>query len=161
MLPMFERLGAILTESGNLRYCSSVRMPQGTNVRAFAIIALLLPGLAMAAPVAGPCGLCESGVSCPSMEQARVEVEPSSCCGDDRETPQVPSTDTMDCDCGREAPLAAAVEIAPADGASWMEAQSKVAVNERLAVDAPALVAVIPAPLPPLSLFLIDCAFLT
>lgn len=137
-------------------------MAQGINLRALAIIALLLPGLAMAAPVAGPCGLCESGLSCPDMEQAGNEVESSSCCGgDEREDPQKPSTGTIDCDCGREAPLATAVGSAPAGGSDWLDAPLQVVVIEHLSVAAPVPVAANPAPPPTPDLFLIDCAFLT
>ncbi len=135
-------------------------MNQGIHLRTLVVVALLLPGLAMAAPVAGPCGLCDGGMACPSMETALAE--PSSCCdGGTGEIPQEVPASTMNCDCGREAPPATAPDIAPFDETVSLGTSSETVSVSSFGTDGAVLSAVdAPAPSPPL-LFLIDCAFLT
>jgi len=128
----------------------------------FAIIVLLLPGLAIAAPIAGPCGLCGDGDGCHLQQPAQTALEPHSCCDSESETPPEVSLGSSTCECGREAPPALTAEstttIETASTAtSTQQAISTTApigtafsVSSRLAD---------PPPTPPA--YLIDCAFLT
>ena len=138
-------------------------MNRGIDLRTFVVVALLLPGLAIAAPIAGPCGLCESGMSCPSMETAKAEAETGSCCGGEAEkAPAAPSLGSSDCDCGRQAPLATAVEASPTHQTAMVEAPRDAADAVDLKTDAVVARAANESPPPPFPpVFLIDCAFLT
>jgi hypothetical protein len=113
--------------------------------RTAVVVALLLPGLVLAAPTAGPCGHCDSGVPCPRTAVPEVKTDPHSCCDSNDETPPVPSFGSADCDCGREASPAVTADAPLAS------------------VAAPAAVTFAgqPAPPPARPVFLIDCAFLT
>lgn len=138
-------------------------MSRTTPLRTFVVAVLLLPGLALATPVAGPCGLCDDGMACPSMQSTGVEAAPSSCCeGDAGETQSVPVGGAMDCDCGQDSPPAIAAETSNAHSTFSVEAPPEDGDVSTLAVDSAAFAAVEPptTPPPPL-LFLIDCAFLT
>lgn len=136
-------------------------MSRVTPLRTFVVAMLLLPGLALATPVAGPCGLCDDGMACPSMLSTGVEAEPSSCCeGDAGETQTVPVGGAMDCDCGQASPQATAAETSNAHSTFSLEAPPEDGDVSTLAVDSVGVAAVDPPTPPPPLLFLIDCTFL-
>jgi hypothetical protein len=127
-----------------------------------AVVALLLPGLALAIPIAGSCGLCGDGDVCHMQQAERPATESHSCCETESETPPEPSFGTSACTCGRETPPALAAD-APltvdtvADATSFLEKtppESPAGVKTSHSGRPPA-----PPPSPPA--FLIDCAFLT
>jgi hypothetical protein len=129
---------------------------------AFAIVGLLLPGLALAAPIAGACGLCGDGEVCHLQRSAEPAPDIRSCCGTTPEDPPEPSFGSSKCECGREAPPAQSVE-------SFSTVESK-SVNARQdqKITPPALTGSVspnaarpPAPPPAPPAYLVDCAFLT
>ena len=134
-----------------------------SKYRAFVVVALLLPGLALAAPIAGPCGLCDSGMPCPSMAEAPAKADAHSCCGGEADqAPAAPSLGSSNCDCGRDAPLAVSSDPAPNPHISSPDAvrDFKVAEPPRSEAEAAATRNVRPPPsFPPT--FLLDCVFLT
>jgi hypothetical protein len=146
-----------------VQYCSSVSMKRVGSLRAFAIIALLLPGLAMAAPIAGPCGLCGDGDLCHMKQPIKQVSESHSCCGEtSAETRPESSLDSSKCECGREAPPAVTVV-----SSNTIDAASSPAVTQATISPAPQVGSAFanssrpPAPPPAPPAYLIDCAFLT
>jgi hypothetical protein len=138
-------------------------MSKRIRLRAFATVALLLPGLAFAAPVAGPCGLCDSGVPCPSMAEVASRAADHACCGSEADAAQpAPSLASSQCDCGRDAPPAVSSDpapnllVSPLDAARGFEV---VAAPRSGAVPAAAREERPPPLFPPT--FLLDCVFLT
>jgi hypothetical protein len=126
-----------------------------------AVVALLLPGLVMAAPTAGACGHCDRGAPCPRTESVEPAPETDSCCGSEKETPPAPSFGSADCDCGREAPPAVTADTAPrletaAAAAPHTMVAAPASVPDATAASSAGEPAAPPAPL----VFLIDCAFL-
>lgn len=86
-------------------------MTRAFSLRTVAVVALLLPGLVMAAPIAGPCGLCSGGDTCHMKRPVEQEPENHSCCGETpTDAPPEPSLGSSDCECGREAPPALTAE---------------------------------------------------
>jgi hypothetical protein len=135
-------------------------------LRAFAIIALLLPGLVFAAPTAGACGLCDRGVPCPNMATPEPVASAHSCCGeaavDAPAKSAPPSLGSMDCDCGRDAPPAIAAVEAPTTQANDAEASCDAVVSVAINVQTTDAACKLPATTPPHPLiFLVDCVFLT
>jgi hypothetical protein len=130
--------------------------------RTAVVVALLLPGLVLAAPTAGPCGHCDSGVPCPRTAVPEVKTDPHSCCDSNDETPPVPSFGSADCDCGREASPAVTADAPPSFESAAADAPVAV-LTSPASVAAPAAVTFAgqPAPPPARPVFLIDCAFLT
>ncbi len=126
------------------------------------VVAGLLPGLVLAAPVAGPCGLCDRGLPCADMEPARSQGASHSCCGSTDGAAERQSLSPSTCDCGRKAPATLAAgnqpptDSAPAVGADQASGAPQARVGSLVsgAVRPPA-----PSPSPPL--FLIACSFLT
>lgn len=151
-----------LTKFQKVQYCSSMSMRRVRPSVTFAIVALLLPGLVIAAPIGGSCGRCGDGDDCHLRQPAQPAPETHSCCAAESETSPEPFLGSSNCECGREAPPALTAEstttvettfsanstreiictTAP-DGAAF-------SVSSRLAA---------PPPVPPA--YLIDCAFLT
>jgi hypothetical protein len=133
------------------------------TIRAAVIAMALLPGLALAAPTAGPCGYCDRGMTCPSMVEEAVVEEAGTCCGNSREPePVVPSDHLSKCDCGQPVPPAVGAEKAPsADpgfGAVGYFNQGSIS----LAVSAVAArTGSPPHPPPSTPIYLIDCVSLT
>ncbi|MDX2436656.1 MAG: hypothetical protein QNL88_06345 [Acidobacteriota bacterium] len=134
--------------------------------RAFAIVALLLPGLVFAAPTAGSCGLCDRGVPCAGMSTPEPTTTNHSCCGEAAtEAPTAPTTSSLSskaCDCGREAPLA--VTVAPSPGTDVGAANVANDGNVSTGVTPRIAFAACdrhPPPLPSPLIFLIDCVSLT
>ena len=141
-------------------------MRRGKLLRSFAVVALLLPGLVMAAPTAGACGFCDRGVPCASMAAPEPTTTDHSCCSGDTADKPAESTPApagaKACDCGRDAPVAIAAVEAPASendraatlhAAVWSESVSRpmaAVAGQRT-----------PAPPPHPLIFLIDCVFLT
>jgi hypothetical protein len=125
------------------------------------VIALLLPGLAMAAPTAGPCGRCGDDVPCPMNEIRGLRSYAHSCCGETSE-PVEAALGSSDCQCGREAPpaVAASAPAAPEDGSAEdpRPLASDPVTTEAVAVRGSD---VEPPPRPVPRIFLVDCAFLT
>ena len=156
-------LGGSLTEWKYLRYCSNVSMMTDSSLRAFGLVALLLPGLALAAPIAGPCGLCESGMPCPSMAETPSNTTGHGCCDPEpEEAPPAPALASSQCDCGRDAPPAVSSEPAPNPHLSPLIAarDSHVVAPPQSEAVAAATREERPPPATPPT-FLLDCAFLT
>ena len=134
-----------------------------SSFRTVAVTLLLLPGLVAALPPQGPCGLCERGLPCATMELAGAERLAHGCCsGATDETPGQAPQQIVECDCGRPAPPATATAqgAVPEPGDPGLSRGAADAVTDRHA----ALVVVSsapPAPLPSPPLFLAACAFLT
>jgi len=152
-----------LTECRHVQYCSTVSMKRFGTFRSIAIAALLLPGLAIAAPIAGPCGLCGDGGSCHMKVSAKQVSENHSCCGEKpAENPPEPSLGSSDCGCGREAPPAVT-----ADSSTTIDTESSQALTEEnIGSTVPIETAFVcagrpPAPPPSPPVYLFDCAFLT
>jgi hypothetical protein len=127
-----------------------------------AVVALLLPGLVMAAPIAGPCGLCGDGDDCRMRQPAQSETAGHSCCDTDSKTSTEPSLGSSKCECGREAPPALTAG-SPTSVETLSTGESALGT---VSLTAAATVAfsyavrmVAPPPAPPA--YLIDCAFLT
>jgi hypothetical protein len=127
------------------------------------VTAVLLPGLVMAAPIAGPCGRCGDDTACQLQQPAQAPDAAHACCETGRTgaTPE-PSLASSSCECGREAPPATLGGAPSMVDGSAIESDAPAAV----AVASPILVAGVscrkpPAPPPSPSVFLIDCAFLT
>jgi hypothetical protein len=146
-----------------VQYCSSVSMKRVGSLRAIAIIALLLPGLVTAAPIAGSCGLCGQGDACHMKRAVEQVSESHSCCGEaPAEAPPEPSLGSSACECGREAPPAVTVV-----SSTTIDAASSPAVTEATISPAPQVGSAFanssrpPAPPPAPPAYLIDCAFLT
>jgi len=137
-------------------------MKRAMRLSTFAIVALLLPGLALAVPIAGACGLCGDGDDCHLQQSVKPAAETHSCCDTESETPPEPSFGSSNCECGREAPPAVNVDASPtvetvaatsssSDAVALISpAGSRYSNSTRLAA---------PPPAPPA--YLIDCAFLT
>lgn len=126
------------------------------------VIALLLPGLAAAAPTPGPCGHCGESAPCPMTEVRQATVESHSCCGETTEVSPEASLGSSGCECGREAPpaVAASAPSAPENGtAEFLRVTTADSVTTTAAVATSPDVDPAPPPTPPV--FLIDCAFLT
>jgi hypothetical protein len=128
---------------------------------------LLLPGLALAAPTAGPCGHCEHGAPCATMAAPKPVAAAHSCCGagatDAPAKPAPPTPAPKACSCGHDTPVAVAAAETPLPGnhraeapeaAVWCEAVGHSTVAGAARQCPPA-----PPPSPPI--FLIDCVFLT
>ncbi len=127
------------------------------------LTAVLLPGLAMAAPIAGPCGRCGDDTACRLQQPGQSPDAAHACCESGRtETTPEPSLASSRCECGREAPPATLGGAPSIVDGSAVESFAPAAI----AVAVPILVASAgcrrpPAPPPSPSVFLIDCAFLT
>lgn len=141
-------------------------MRRGNALRTFALVTLLLPGLAIAAPTAGECGHCDRGVPCATMAAPEPVAEAHSCCnGESVEKPALSTPASFGaeaCDCGREAPVATAVVEASAPA----KASADGFRPEFLSGDVSRLTAAFagrrtPAPPPHPLIFLVDCVFLT
>ena len=142
-------------------------MRRQESFRAFAIIALLLPGLVFAAPTAGACGLCDRGVPCPNMATPEPIAAAHSCCGDDAADAPVDSGSSSfsskACDCGRDAAPAVVASVeAPTTKVGNAAVSHEVYLNTAVSVQTAASPVDRPSttPPPPL-LFLLDCVFLT
>jgi hypothetical protein len=149
-----------------LFYCSIEQMSRELPLSSVALLALLLPGLVMAAPVAGACGLCDRGVPCPSMAAEAPAAAAHLCCGGEvADAPARPAPSTLGaeaCDCGRAAPPAVAAVGAPAPdndpAAAPIAALRPVNVGHQVAGAEGGRA---PAPPPHPLIFLIDCVSLT
>ena len=131
-------------------------------MNAIAVVALLLPGLALAIPLPGPCALCGDGDGCHMRQSVRPANEDHSCCEMESEAAPEPSFGTSACTCGREAPAALAADSplavdTVADAMSYSE-KTIPEFPARLKTAQPSRP---PAPPPTPPAFLIDCAFLT
>ena len=130
--------------------------------RTAVVVALLLPGLALAAPTAGPCGHCDRGEPCPRTESVEPASETHSCCGEPDEAQPPASLGSAICDCGREAPPAVTADTAPLLETATAYAPRTLAAASVSASGAATTCPIgerAPPPTPPV--FLIDCAFLT
>ncbi len=141
-------------------------MRRGSTLHTITLVALLLPGLALAAPTAGACGHCDRGTPCATMTAPEPVAEAHSCCGAEpvkkpAESPSPPNG-AKACDCGRDAPDAISVVGSPAPGDERSEALD-AAVSPASLAHPMAIRAGEPAPAPPPHplIFLIDCVFLT
>ena len=146
-----------------MQYCSNVSMERFGTFRSIAIVALLLPGLAIAAPIAGPCGLCGDGDACHMNGPAKQVSESHSCCGETPPgAPPEPSLGSSDCECGRDALPAVA-----ADSCTTIETASSPASKEETFSSTVSIETALsypsrpPAPPPAPPAYLTDCAFLT
>lgn len=137
-------------------------MNRFTRLYSIAIVALLLPGLVLAAPIAGACGRCGEGDDCHLQQPVQPEPETKSCCDTASESTPERSLDSSDCECGREAPpaltaespttfeTAAATALVLENLRPTSDVGSKISYSSRP-----------PAPPPAPPAYLIDCAFLT
>lgn len=140
-----------------------VSMTRELSVRTVVVVALILPGLVMAAPTAGPCGLCGQGDTCHMKQPVEQVSESHSCCGEKSiEAPPEPSLGSSNCECGREAPPALAATSPTTDEIVSTATTTQHTINPTT----PFAVAFsdftrpeAPPPAPPA--YLIDCAFLT
>ena len=140
-----------------------MRMKRVDAIRTAAIVALLLPGLAIAAPITGPCGLCGDGGRCHMQRFIAPEVDAHSCC---ESTPEnqthEASLASSNCECGRDAPPALTTDAHASFESSFAESVTSDVVDPTSAVGSRlALSARPPAPPPAPPAYLIDCAFLT
>jgi hypothetical protein len=138
-------------------------MTRGLSIRTVAIIALLLPGLVIAAPIAGACGLCGDGDACHMKQPIQQVSESHSCCGETpAEAPPAPSLGSLDCECGREAPPALTAASPTSVETAFMATSTHEDISSTTPVRAvfsdPSRPSA-PPPAPPA--YLIDCAFLT
>ena len=137
-------------------------MTRTFSFRTAAIVALLMPGLVIAAPIAGPCGRCGDGESCHMQRPAQQTPENHSCCDAKSETPPEPTLGSSNCECGRETPAALTAESPNTVETTLATTKTQ----ETISLTAPVGAAfsysarwVAPTPAPPA--YLIDCAFLT
>ena len=138
-------------------------MTRGLSLRTVEVVALLLPGLVMAAPIAGPCGLCGDGESCHMQQPVKPETDAHSCCAEpEEEAPPATTLGSSSCECGRETPPALTAETSP----SVEPACAATSIRETVSPTIPVGTAfsrstrlAAPPPAPPA--YLIDCAFLT
>ena len=130
--------------------------------RTAVIVALLLPGLALAAPIAGACALCGDGDDCHMQQSAQPAPETQSCCDTTSEAPPERSLGSSHCDCDRETPPAVVADPAPTvktGTADVPRAKLVAPVSPTRAATGHPTSAPAPPPAPPA--YLIDCAFLT
>jgi len=126
------------------------------------IVVLLLPGLALAAPIAGACGRCGEGDDCHLQQSVQPAPETQSCCDTESAIPPESSLGSSNCECGREAPPA----LTAASPTTVETAFATASIQETISPTSPtgatssysARLAT-PPPAPPA--YLIDCAFLT
>ena len=137
-------------------------MSRVVHFATFAIVALLLPGLALATPIAGACGRCGDGDGCHLQQPVEPSPEAHSCCDTESETPPEPSLGSSNCECGREAPTALTAE----SPTTVETASAMTSTQEKISPASPVGAAfsystrlAAPPPAPPA--YLIDCAFLT
>lgn len=137
-------------------------MKRKLSLRTVAVVALLLPGLVMAAPIAGPCGLCGDGDTCHMQRPVEPSPETRSCCETETESLPEPSFGSSKCECGREVPPALTAG-SPTSVENFSTVES---VLETISPTAPVTAVfshsgrtAAPPPAPPA--YLIDCAFLT
>lgn len=152
----------LLTKYRPVQYCSNMSMKRVTRSTTLAIVALLLPGLALAAPIVGACGRCGDGDGCHLQQPVEPSPETHSCCDTDSETPLEPSFGSSSCECGRQAPPALTAE-------SLSTVETVIATESTLEKISPTCPVgttfsystrlAAPPPAPPA--YLIDCAFLT
>jgi hypothetical protein len=147
-----------------MQYCSNISMSEGSTFRAAVIVALILPGLALAGPVPGPCERCGDGETCHMQQSSRAETDSHICCGSAAdEFSTKPSVDASDCECGRDAPLAITAGTSSASefgAASIPIKQAASLVSSGDSSRARSVRPPAPPPAPPPA-YLIDCAFLT
>ena len=137
-------------------------MTRGFSIRIVAIVAVLLPGLVIAAPIAGACGLCGDGDDCHMQRSPEPATESHSCCDAETETTPEPSLGSSTCECGRDGPpavtattpttleIASTATTTPESINLTSPVGAAFSYSTRLAARPPA---------PPA--YLIDCAFLT
>jgi hypothetical protein len=138
-------------------------MTRAFSLRAVVVVTLLLPGLVMAAPIAGPCGLCGDGDACHMKRPVERMSESSSCCGEaPAEAPPEPSLSSSNCECGRDAPPAVIVQSTTSTDTVSSPASTEAAISPLTEVgEAFSYSSRPPAPPPAPPAYLIDCAFLT
>lgn len=153
---------SLLTKSKQVQYCSNMRMTRGLSIRTAAIVALLLPGLVIAAPIAGACGLCGDGDDCHMQRSPEPAKESHACCDSEIETAPEPSLGSSSCECGRDAPSGVTADSSQrvenlAEIANGVESVSPVSPFDLEFSNSSCSAA------PPLAppTYLIDCAFLT
>jgi len=137
-------------------------MTRGLSIRTVAIVALLLPGLVMAAPTVGACGLCGDGDDCHMQRSLEPATESSLCCDTETETAPEPSLGSSSCECGRDAPSA----VTATTPITLESASATTTTPETINLTSPVGAAfsysthpVASPPAPPA--YLIACAFLT
>jgi len=137
-------------------------MTREFSIRTVAIVALLLPGLVIAAPIAGACGLCGDGDDCHIQRSPEPAMETHSCCDAEPETTPEPSLGSSSCECGREAPPAVTAESPTTVETSSAATTTRETISPTSPVGAAFSYSTrlaAPPPAPPA--YLIDCAFLT
>ena len=137
-------------------------MTRGLSIRTVAIVALLLPGLVMAAPIAGACGLCGDGDDCHMQRSPEPATESDSCCDAETETTPEPSLGSSTCECGRDAPPAVTATTPTTLETAFTSTTTPETINLTSPVGATFSYSTrlaAPPPAPPA--YLIDCAFLT
>lgn len=137
-------------------------MNRNFSIRTAAILALLLPGLALAAPIAGACGLCGDGDDCHMQQSVKPAAETHSCCDTESETPPEPSFGSSNCECGREAPPALTAESQTTVETAFATTLTREKISPASPIGAAFSYSTrlaAPPPAPPA--YLIDCAFLT
>jgi len=131
------------------------------SFRTAVIVALLLPGLALAVPIAGACALCGDGDDCHMQQSAQPAPETQSCCDTTSETPLEPSFGSSNCECGREAPPALTSESPTTVENAFATTSTRETISPTSPVGAKfpySTRLAAPPPAPPA--YLIDCAFL-
>jgi hypothetical protein len=137
-------------------------MKRVTPLYSVAIVALLLPGLVLAAPIAGTCGRCGEGDDCHLQQSVQPAPGTQSCCDTASEAPPEPSFDSSNCECGREAPPALSADASLTVETTSVEASVFESVRPTSGVGSKFSCPGRPPPPPPTPpTFLIDCAFLT
>lgn len=137
-------------------------MRRSAFFRAAMVVAVLLPGLVLAVPVAGPCGLCERGLPCADMGTAAPQKAAHACCGSTDDAASRPSLSASTCDCGRKAPATlATAHKPPTDSAPAVGVEETTVATHARAGELVSGAARPPAPPPSPPLFLTACSFLT
>ena len=123
----------------------------------------LLPGLALAAPVAGPCGRCGDNGTCRFEQPTQSPSPPHACCAAGRsQAVPGPSLDGQRCECGRDIAPATLGDAPPLMNGSALDAPTALAAAVSLSTTVMGRGCnQLPAPPPSPPVFLVDCAFLT
>ena len=155
--------GSRLTKWNTGHYCYRQGMRRRQIFSSVVVAMVLLPGLALGAPVAGPCGRCGGNGTCCLEQPVEPPGSPHGCCAAERsETVPETSLGGSTCECGRDVAAATLGDAQPLIDGSALDAPAPLAA----AVSLPTTVMGRgcnrpPAPPPSPPVFLVDCAFLT
>ena len=137
-------------------------MRRELSVRTVVVVALLLPGLVMAAPIAGSCGVCGDGEDCHMQRPVEPSNDFHACCDAESETPPEPALASSNCECGRDAPPALTAASPTTVETAFTATSTLEDIDSTAPIGAAFADSTRPPPPPPAPpAYLIDCAFLT